>query len=35
MLYHQAAKQANKADIARREKEVAEQKKKYGIPEAE
>ncbi|KAI5474894.1 hypothetical protein MNV49_002288 [Pseudohyphozyma bogoriensis] len=35
VLYHQATKQAAKADLARREKELAEQKKKYNIPEAD
>jgi hypothetical protein len=35
VLYHQASKQASKTDVARREKEVAEQKKKYKISEAE
>lgn len=35
VLYHQAAKQALKVDIAKREAEVAEQKKRYNIAEAE
>jgi len=35
VLYHQAAKLDAKLEIARREKELEEQKAKYNIPEAD
>jgi hypothetical protein len=34
VLYHQQARQANKMDLAKREKELADQKKKFNIGEA-
>ncbi|KAM0792402.1 hypothetical protein ACM66B_005081 [Microbotryomycetes sp. NB124-2] len=33
VLYHKPEREANKADLARRERELAEQKKKFNIPE--
>jgi len=35
VLYHQQARQTAKADLARREAELAEQKKRFNIPEAD